>query len=148
VYRLREMNANSEAIKRQRRNHQDDYADDQARVGRTLHHSDVFSRLKKLIPAGLYITEGNVMGPQGPDWSVFRTYPGPQPHLEGRDFEYLFYVPFGVMPEYSQHEFNAQNVLVREKQRGWRTPLLRLIKKGMLTEEQCDQEFGAALGPA
>lgn len=142
--RLRETNNNSEAVKRQRWEHQDDYRDDRARVGRVRPSGEFLSKIKALVPE-LYITDGRIIG----DVAIFRTYPKPQERLGGRDFEYLFYCPTGLLPEYSLYEFETtRDIPVREKLRGWRTVLLRLIKSGLLTEGQCDREFGVALGPA
>lgn len=141
--RLKELNYNSHAVKKQRWENQEDYENDAARVGKPLHHTDLLSKLKKLVPS-LYITEGRIIG----DLAVFQTYPCPQPDLNGHDFRYLFYIPTGILPEFSQYEFDARDIPVRESKRGWRTVLLRLIKLGLLTEERCDQEFGAARGEA
>lgn len=143
ICRLRELNASSHAIKRQRWQHQEDYRNDEARVGRLLHHSDFLYKLKKLVPS-LFITEGRVIG----DWAIFQTYPGPQSKLDGREWEYLFYCHMGYIPEFSIYEFNERDIPQRESRRGWRTVLLRLIKKGLLTEETCNKVFGKAEGVA
>lgn len=135
--RLQEQNYNSFAVKKQRWNNQEDYEDEEARQGRWMQSSEFMSRLKKLVPS-LFITEGNFLG----DWAVYKTYPSPQSDLDGRDFRYLFFIPSGWMPENSFIEFDDKDIPVRERQRGWRTPLLRLIKSGYLTEYDCEQEFG------
>lgn len=140
--RLREMTNNSEAVKRQRLPNQEEYKNDLARIGRLMHHTDLIHVLSQLVPS-LYITDGNIQG----DLAVFRTYGVPQPHLEGRTFEYLFYIPTGYLPEFSLYEFNERDIPQREKQRGWRTVLLRLIKSGLLTEESVNHVFGPATGP-
>jgi hypothetical protein len=144
--RVRESNNSSEAVKRQRWDHQDDYRCDEARLGRQMPSGVFIERLHKLIPSNrLYITEGRIIG----DLAFFKLYNCPQPQLEGRDFEYLFYCPTGLIPEFSLYEFDTvRDIPIREKQRGWRTVLLRLIKSGLLTQEQCDKEFGVASGPA
>lgn len=142
--RLREKNNSSQAVKSQRWEHQDDYRDDRARIGRVLPSGEFLNKLKQLIPE-LYITDGRIAG----DVAMFRTYPVPQERLGGRTFEYLFYCPTGLIPEYSIYEFDTvRDVPIREKLRGWRTVLLRLIKTGLLTEEICNREFGIAVGPA
>jgi hypothetical protein len=141
--RLRELNFNSEAVKRQRWDHQDDYRDCKARVGRAMASGEFLGRIKKLVPC-LHFTDGRLEN----DIAIFRTYPCPQPQLDGRDFEYLFYCPSGNLPEYSIYEFDERDILVRERLRGWRTVLLRLIRSGLLTIEQSDREFGAACGAA
>lgn len=137
----REKNYN--AVAAQRWQHQEDYRNDSARIGRRMQCSDFVFVLHELVP-NLYITDGRIAG----DLAVFRTYGQPQPRLDGRDFEYLFYIPTGLLPEYSLYEFNERDIPVREKQRGWRTVLLRLIKSGLLTEETCNRVFGEAHGEA
>lgn len=54
--------------------------------------------------------------------------------------------PFG--PEYSIMNFNKLNVPTQEKYRGWRTALLALIVKDVITEEEALRAFGPAIGPA
>jgi hypothetical protein len=141
--RLQESNFNNYAVRRQRHQHQDDFRDDVAREGRPMHHSEFFLRLRRIVP-NLYITPGNVIG----DFALYKTYPCGQRKLEGRDFEYLGYAHMGISPEYSQYEFNDRDIMQREKRRGWRTILLRMIKSGMITEPQSRKIFGDAVGPA
>lgn len=135
--RLREQNYNSSAVKKQRWQNQEDFENEEARQGRWMQSGEFISRLKRVVP-NLFITEGNFLG----DLAVYRTYPCPQPDLDGNDFKYLFYLPTGWMPENSFIEFDERDIPIREKKRGWRTPLLRLIKAGLLTEQACDEEFG------
>lgn len=143
VARQRELNQQSEGVKRQQFQNQEEYRNDAARIGRPLHHSDFLTVLTKLVPC-LYITPGRFIG----DLAVFKTYGSPQTRLDGRDFEYLFYIPMGIMPEFSIYEFDDRDIPLRESQRGWRTVLLRLIKANLLTEEVCNKVFGRADGPA
>ncbi len=140
--RTRERNFNAASSQRVR--FQDDYKNDEARRGRQMYSGDFLSVLKRLVQ-NLYITDGRIEG----DLAVFRTYPCPQPDLEGRDFRYLFYIPTGLLPEYSIWEFDRiRDVRIKESQRGWRTVLLRLIKLGMLSEETCNAVFGIPDGEA
>lgn len=141
--RVHESNMNSAAVQAQRWDHQDDYRDDIAREGRRMSQADLITRLRQLIP-GLYFTDGRMAD----DVAVFRVYGTPQPHLEGRDFEYLLYIPGGLMPEYSTYEFDGRDIPIREKQRGWRTVLLNLIMSGLISTETCRRVFGEAIGPA
>jgi hypothetical protein len=90
----------------------------------------------------IYITEGNILG----DLSIFKLL-GRAPKGE-RDFEYLCYMPTGMLSEYSIIEFDKRDIPIKEERRGYRTVLLRLIKASVITEEQCRQEFGEAVGPA
>lgn len=132
---LREKNYN--ASQKQRWEHQDELVNDESRVGRSMHSSELLRRLKKLVPC-LFFRDGNIAG----DIAVFQTFGVPQPELEGRTFKYLWYIPTGMLKEFSTYEFNDRGVVVRENERGWRTPLLRLIKANLLTEQQCNKEFG------
>lgn len=151
--RLRESNNGSDAVKKQRWEHQDEYRDDAARLGRGMYTSDFLRILKTVIPS-LCFVDGRVDG----DVAVYRTYDRPQDHLGGRDFEYLFYIPtksyipqipHGWIPEYSLYEFDTvRDIPLREKHRGWRTPLLMLIERRLLTEQRCDEIFGRASGVA
>lgn len=138
THRLKEKNFSSEAVKKQRWEHQDDYKNEAARYGRQMTGIEFLTKLKTLVPE-LYWQNGRIEG----DLAVYLTYPFPQPHLDNRDFEYLWYVPRGLMPEFSIYQFDTtRDILQCEKQRGWRTPLLRCIKAGMITEEQADNVFG------
>ena len=135
LYSQREKNY--AAASKQRWAHQDDYRDDAARLGNTMQHNDFLVKLLRVVP-NLYVTEGRIEG----DLALYRTYGGPQERLNGNSFEYLFYMPKGLLPEFSQYEFDDRDVIVKESRRGWRTVLLRLIKSGMITEEKVNQVFG------
>jgi hypothetical protein len=52
------------------------------------------------------------------------------------------------LPEYSTYVIDDRDIIHREKQKGWRTPLLRLILRGYITEERAEKVFGEARGPA
>jgi hypothetical protein len=118
--------------------------DDAARMGRPMRHTDFLSILQKLVP-GLYVTQGRIKD----CLALFRVYPGPQSQLGGMSFKYLGYADTGILPEFSQWEFDQKiDVPLREKKRGWRSVLLSLIKNGMLTEDVVNQVFGVAQGPA
>lgn len=51
-------------------------------------------------------------------------------------------------PEYSVMRFNEYDVPQEEKYRGWRTTLLTLVVRGVVTEEEAMKAFGPAVGPA
>jgi hypothetical protein len=140
--KLSEQNYNSEALKKQRVITLDDYETDAARIGHPLHHSDFLLKLLPLVP-NLYICEGRIQG----DLALYKVFPQPQSHLEGRTFQYLGYCPTGMIPEFSLWEFDSRDVPVRERERGYRTVLLTLIIQGMLTEEKVNQVFGRPEGP-
>lgn len=48
----------------------------------------------------------------------------------------------GFAPELSIMRFDEHGVPLAEKYRGWRTPLLQLILKGVITEKKADEIFG------
>jgi hypothetical protein len=54
----------------------------------------------------------------------------------------------GYMPEYEFVRFDERGVVLDTKRRGWRTCLLQLIMKGVITEEKANKAFGRATGPA
>jgi hypothetical protein len=135
---------NYRAASKQRWSNQEDYENEEARWGYVMDSSEVLRKIFKLIPHDLFITDGRIIG----DLALYRVYGSPQPDLDGRTFRYLFYIPQSRLPEFSQYEFDHRDVPIREKRRGWRTVLLRLIKTGLVTEEQVEEEFGPALGEA
>lgn len=132
--RLREQNYNSEALKKQRPPYVDSMRCDIGRIGRVMDSKIFLEKLKTLIP-GLRWYPGNIEG----DISVYV-----QDNSQPSGLKYLWYIPEGVIPEFSLHEFDERGVPVKEKMRGWRTPLLRVILSDMITESQANQIFGRA----
>jgi hypothetical protein len=53
----------------------------------------------------------------------------------------------GWSPEWSQLRTDAHGNPTKERFRGWRTVLLVLIQKFIITEDQCDATFGKPSGP-
>lgn len=142
--RLGELNFNSEGTKRQRHEDQDEFHKEHERVGRRMHTSVLLLKLQKLVPC-LHVKEGNIVG----DLGLYLTAETPQTKWGGKNYQYLGFVTFENLTEYSQYEFDDKlDIVIRESNRGWRTVLLRFIKAGVLTEEQCDKEFGHPSGRA
>ena len=50
----------------------------------------------------------------------------------------------GFAPELSIMRFDEHGVPLAEKYRGWRTPLLQLILKGVITQKKAEEVFGKA----
>lgn len=138
THALREQNFR--AAEAQRWPDQQDFKNEAARWGAPMHYGELIRKIKR-ITNSLYFTDGRIAG----DIAVFKIH---GMGVRQRDFQYLFYIPTGYMPEYSIMEFNDRDVLVREKKRGWRTVLLRLIKANVITENQANKEFGEAVGAA
>lgn len=67
---------------------------------------------------------------------------------DGNAPEFVCGVQLGYMPEFSVMRFDSHGVPTREKYRGWRTVLLRLIIGGFITEESAERVFGEASGAA
>jgi hypothetical protein len=107
---------------------QENRKDSPARWGRVMHHSEFINQLQNAIP-NLQARDGNLPG----DISLCRN--------DGDRLTYICYSNSGYLPEYSIVHVNDQNLPVRE-QRGWRTVLLRLIKCGLVNEEQALKYFG------
>jgi hypothetical protein len=132
--RLKEQNDNSEALKKLRPPYIDSMRCDIGRIGRVMDSKVFLEKLKTLIP-GLRWFPGNIEG----DLSVYV-----QDSSQEIGLRYLWYIPEGTIPEFSIHEFDSRGVPVKEKMRGWRTPLLRTILSDMITEKQANETFGRA----
>jgi hypothetical protein len=144
TYRVKEMNYFNREVRRQRWDHQTDYEDENSRLGgRWLHSSDVIHGLRQLNPHFFFI-DGNVIN----NIAVYRIYGRKFPEFKNQDFRYLWYLPMGMMPEYSVYLFNERDIPVRERLRGWRTPLLRCITSELFTEEASKKVFGEPSGVA
>jgi len=129
---LREKNYNSEALKKQRPPWLDSMKCDIGRIGRVMDSTDFLKKLKTLIPRITWR-----QGAFADDLSVFL--------VDGRGelgYRYLWYVPKGNLPEFSIHEIDDRDVPIKEKRRGWRTPLLRCILSNMISEEDANRVFG------
>ena len=108
---------------------QEERKDSPARWGHVLHSSELLLRLQRIIP-NLHVKDGRI----GNDVSLFQVI--------GDEIKYLVWTHQGNLPEYSIVVTNWQNRPIREI-RGWRTVLLRLIKAGVITEEQALKHFGS-----
>ena len=144
--RLREMNYVSHGTKRQRHPDQDFLRD--KRPGRPMDCSIFLQKLHHVYP-GLYITQGAVtINGAIVDIALYATSGVNRPEWSGNSFKYMGYATLGTMPEYSEYEFNERDVLIRATQIGWRSILIRFVENNILTEEQCNQEFGPPSGGA
>ena len=138
--RLREQNFNSEGTRRQRDPDQDDYK--ATRPGKAMECQLFLSKLLHAYP-GLFVTQGGYYR----DLALYATSGVAKPEWGGNTFAYIGYVTLGVMPEYSRYEFDThRDILLRTTEMGWRSVLLRFVKKNILTEEQCNKEFGPPSG--
>ena len=142
--RLREMNYNSEGTKRQRHVDQEEFYKE--RTGQIMDFSLFLQKLHHVYP-NLYITPGAVtINGKIVDIALFATSGVAKSKWMGQTAKYMGYITIGPMPEYNEYEFDSRDVLQRATKIGWRDVLLRFIKNGILTEEQCNQEFGPPSG--
>jgi hypothetical protein len=115
-----------------------DYEEEDARMGEIMHSSQL---IRKLQNCGLRC------------WYAAHPQPGRVKLMVDtsngtKDPEIGCWVQEGWTTEYSICNFDSHDVLLQEAYRGWRTVLLQLIVKKMLTEEVATKVFGKATGPA
>lgn len=111
----------------------EEYADVQARIGEIINHSDLITRLRKIGVRCWYRHH-----PQADKVTlvVLRN--------DWTEPEVGCWVKYGWMPEYTVMGFDEHGVPLAERYRGWRTAILQLILKGMITETKAHKEFGPA----
>lgn len=140
VSRLQGLNYNSHAVKAQRHADQEEFRKN--RVGRSMLASDLLLKLQRLVP-NLFVKEAGIFG----NVALYLTSPGLRADWDNKNYKYMGFVPFTLLPEMSSYEFdNSKDVMIREDEKGWRNVLLGFIRSGILTAEQCDKEFGKAVG--
>jgi hypothetical protein len=108
----------------------EEYANQEERVGRVMHSSELITLLRK---AGLVC--------------FYQEHPLPDRakllvSIRGAKLELGCWVQLGHMPELSMFNFDQYGAPLAEKRRGWRTVLLQLILKGAITEEKANEIFG------
>lgn len=108
----------------------DDYADVEARIGKVMSHSEFINRLRKAGVTCFY--RQHVHG----DKATLIVSKGNNP------LEVACWVQLGQMPELSIMNFDQYGAPLAERRRGWRTCLLQIILKGILTEEKANEVFG------
>jgi hypothetical protein len=116
--------------------HPDEYEDEGPRIGRVKHSSEFISTLRNKFKLNCW----------------YREHPQPRKvTLVAQRWslapEVACWVQLGYMPEYTVMRFDEHGVPLDEKYRGWRTPVLQLILKGLITEDRANRVFGYADGP-
>lgn len=106
-------------------------------------YADVEQRIGIPMTAGQFITK--LRGTGVVCW--YLQHPQPQKatlvYQEGtKDPQVGCWVQQGQMPELSIMRFDERGVPLDERRRGWRTALLQLILKGVITEEKALEVFG------
>src|ERR1700733_1129679 len=129
--KMHEDNVN--AVRKFRFTHQEYYTE--WVPGKILWIGDFLTMLQKIRPDAFY-AEYSIMGLRGLGFME-----NDKPVYSGAA------VSNGNMPEYSQLRVDSRGLPTKEKYRGWRTVLLCLIKKDIITVEQSDAVFGKPSGP-
>lgn len=114
----------------------EEYADIQARVGRIIHSSELINILRNKLHVRCWYREH----PQQDKITLLVQRTGDVMKAP----EVGCWVQAGFMPEYTVMGFDDHGVPVAERYRGWRTVLLQLIMKGVMTEEAAHRVFGRA----
>lgn len=109
----------------------DDYADIEARIGKVMSHAEFINKLRKAGVICFYREHPH------PDKLTLVYQPTPASELE-----VACWVQYGQMPELSLMNFDQYGAPLAERRRGWRTPLLQIILKGIITEEKANEIFG------
>jgi hypothetical protein len=107
-----------------------EYADAGARIGRIMHHIVFLNLLQK---AGVKC------------WYRSHPQPGKITLVVQRGelpAEVGCWCQAGFAPELSIMRFDDHGVPLAEKYRGWRTPLLQLILKSVISQKQAEEVFG------
>ena len=113
----------------------EEYEDLLPRVGRIM-HSTIF--LQKLKECGL-----NCWYAEHPQSQKLKLVV-----QRGNEEIMACWVQAGYMIEYSWMNFDEHNAPLDERRRGWRTCLMQILLKELLTEEKIIKAFGYAQGPA
>lgn len=109
----------------------EEYADLGARIGTVLSHAEFINRLRNAGVQCWYRQHPHA------DKAVLMvsTHSNIEP-------EVACWVQIGQMPELSIMNFDDHGIPLAERRRGWRTCLLQLILKGIITEEKARVAFG------
>lgn len=132
-------------IRKSRKTDWDEYTDAPRRWGRALHHSEIITRLKRLIP-NLYVDDGM----QRNTISLYIWDRNEKFESKTGGTVFLGWIHNGWNPEYEIDLVNDVGIAIGQK-RGWRTMLIRLIcrrdgktfkPRSLITEQQAYEEFG------
>lgn len=109
----------------------EEYADYEARIGRVMSHAEFITLLRKAKVNCFY--RQHIHADKAVLWYSPNALTAP---------EIGCWVQLGQMPELSIMNFDNKGVPLAERRRGWRTCLLQLILKGIITEATANATFG------
>jgi hypothetical protein len=127
--RIRE--ANFSAVENQRRPDEEDYLDRDP-VGKSIYTNDLISKIRQ---AGVLVVAGDAHFANEVSLYV-------QNSQVENGYQYVGWLPVGLVQEFSEYEYNEYSVPVWETVHGYRGVLKNLIANGYLTEQKCDKVFG------
>lgn len=129
----RQKEISDEVAKEYRWCTKEEYADIQMRFGRIMSRDELITKLRNECHLKVF----------------YRQHPHPDKltlvysdDAGNKKPEVACWVQNGWMPEYTVMGFDEHGVPLAEKYRGWRTVLLQLILKGLLTERLAHKVFG------
>ncbi len=108
-----------------------DYADVEARIGRVMSHAEFITKLRQAGVSCHYRQH-----PHYDKVTLLYTKNGVA------EPEVACWAQYGMMPELSIMNFDQYGAPLAERRRGWRTCLLQIILKGIITEEKANEVFG------
>lgn len=119
--------------------HPNEYKEEGPRIGKVMTDEEFLTKVKRCAKGTRFWYSDH---PQPRKLSLYYIRDGMASH------DLACWVQGGYMPEYSFMRFDEHGVPMDEKRRGWRTCLLQMIIKGIVSEERAHKEFGHAHGPA
>lgn len=134
----RQREINYDMAREHQWDHQWELTDEKLRLGNIKHSSWLITKLRNECKVNCWFNNQVTYGFVG-----LRAI-----RKEGEGPVFVCGVQHGYMPEYSVMRIDQWGVPTREKYRGWRTVLLRLILGGFITEDMANKVFGEATGPA
>src|SRR5208282_86878 len=143
---IRQKELSKEFVKEYKMYKQDELRDTPARIGHVLHCLAWLKMFETIRPA--YLSANIRKGLSGlAVWNP-RDVKQEDGSFKREDWQYVCGVQVGFIHEFSSMHFDARDLPLNEKWRGWRTVNLRLIQLGLMTEEQENEIFGKAVGEA
>ena len=127
---IRESNFHS--VSNQRRDNEEDFLDRDP-VGKSIYTSDIISKIRQ---AGVPVVVGDAHFANEVSLYV-------QNNQVENGYQYVGWLPVGLVQEFSEYEYNEYSVPVWETVHGYRGVLKNLIANGYLTEQKCNKVFGA-----
>lgn len=131
LHRQREFN--DEIAKQYQWVRPEEYEDIEPRIGTVMTHAQFITRLRK---AGVVCFYRQHPHPDKAGLWVNRNGFYDEP------LEAACWVQVGQMPELTIMNFDEHGAPLAERRRGWRTCLLQMILKGLITEEKANKFFG------